>query len=85
MRRLRAAIELLLLIGSLSPPALRALYLLGTYKVKKSLARRSALKELRSSGLSEEVCQELLEVVVPDIGGVVEWGNSMRSKSCCSR
>ncbi len=85
MRRLRATIEFLLLIGSLSPLALRALYLLGTYKVKKSLVRRSALKELGSSGLSEKVCRELLEIVVPDIGGVVEWGNSMRSKSCCSR
>ncbi len=84
MRRLRAAKELVLLMGSLSLQALRALYLLGVYKVKKSLARRSALKELRSSGLSEEVCQELLDIIVPDIGGVVEWGNSMRSKSCCS-
>ncbi|GEM_PF-2666382 len=85
MRRLRAAIELLLLIGSLSPLALRVLYLLGAYKVRKSLARRSALKELRSSGLSEGVCRELLEIIVPDIGGVVGWGNSMRSKNCCSR
>ncbi len=84
MRRLRAAKELVLLMGSLSLQALRALYLLGVYKVKKNLARRSALKELRSSGLSEEVCQELLDIIVPDIGGVVEWGNSMRSKSCCS-
>ncbi len=84
MKRLRAAKDLLLLTGSLTLQALRALYLLGVYKVKKGLARRSALKELRSSGLSEEVCQELLEIVVPDIGGVVGWGNSMRSKSCCS-
>ncbi len=84
MRRLRATKEILLLMGSLSLQALRALYLLGVYKVKKSLARRSALKELRASGLSEEVCRELLDIVVPDIGGVVEWGNSMRSRSCCS-
>ncbi len=85
MRRLRAAIEVMLLIGSLLPLALGALRLLVTYKVKRSLARRSALRELRSLGLNEEACKELLEIVVPDLGGVVEWGNSMRSRSCCSR
>lgn len=85
MNRLKAIVESLMLIFALLPPFLKMLYLLASYKISKFRARRAAMMEFRSVELDDDVGLELLEVVVPDIGGVVTWGNLMRSRNCCTK
>lgn len=85
MNRLRTAVESLVLILSLSPLALRALFLLISYKISKFRARRAAMTEFRSMGFNDKASSELLEVVVPDIGGILAWENLMRSRNCCKK
>jgi len=81
--RLRIAIEALILLATSPPLLIRAFSLMLLYWLKRAGARRAALAELRSWGISEEVCEELLDIIVPDLGGLIEWGSSTRSGSYC--
>ncbi len=56
-------------------------YLKYLYKMRR--ARKEAQKVLEEYGIPRDTVGELLEVLVPKIGGLLEWVNLMKSESCC--
>ncbi len=83
MSRLRTLLDIVILVGLSSKTIAYVLFLLGLYKVKKSKARKEAERELKLQGIDEKIREELLEVVVPSLGGIAKWMNLKKLRSCC--
>jgi len=69
------------LVASLIPATSSLLILYLKYLYKKHAARRAAQKIMKRYGMSEKAAEDLVDVLVPDIGGLKEWVTSMRSES----
>ncbi|HDI74180.1 MAG TPA: hypothetical protein ENF57_04165 [Candidatus Korarchaeota archaeon] len=80
IKYLRVAANIIALVLFSSP---FLVYLLTSYKLSKIRAKRAALKELKAQGIDERACEELISIIVPDLGGMKEWVNWRRSESCC--
>ncbi len=83
LKALKLTLSLIRAILLLALPASLALFLYLKYVYKRWRVRREAQKVFNAHGLPENTARELLEILVPDVGGLLEWVNLMKSENCC--
>ncbi len=81
MSRLKIFSDVVALAALSSQALAYVLYLSMLYKIKKSKAEKAARKELEMQEIDEKTREELLEIIVPDLGGITEWMSLMKLKS----